>query len=328
MEIRAQHINDLQHQFYRTMSIHGVREQTRNGEVLRLPEPVTVILEKPWLCASLCRKRDANPFFHMAEALYMLANKNCVRDLAFFAKNIAQYSDDGKTFNAFYGERAISTWGNQIAAVILELTRHPNSRRAVIQLWHPLDLYRDTKDKACNTQIVFDIKDNRLTMYTFNRSNDAIWGGVTGANVVHFPMFQQYIAAHLKIRPGKWYHHSVNMHVYLNNPKWDRLLDAAIEDKTTPCTVNGHVEMDQLMLQHDIAALVSWVSMSIDKLGKDDLHKFLPTNDWVSKVAFPMMNTYMLHKLNRKDEALKKVGAIRDANWSRACKRWLVRRYA
>lgn len=214
----------------------GVPNSSRNGNVLVVPEPVTICFEKPLEKVNFSQVRDANPFFHLMESMVMLAGINNVDLLSVFAKNMKNFSDNGYTYNAFYGERLRRKWGDQLNAVIEELKKDPNTRQAVCQLWDPADLQRTTKDKACNMQIIFSIVDHKVRMTTINRSNDAIWGFVNGANIVHFAYFLEYVCCSLGLSAEKWFHFSNNFHVYTDNPKWDAL--SKLEDFPSfyPCT--------------------------------------------------------------------------------------------
>jgi hypothetical protein len=63
--------------------------------------------------------RDANPFFHFMEALWILAGRSDVEWLAQWLPSIADYSDDGVSFHGAYGMR-LNTHG-QLTQVIERL---------------------------------------------------------------------------------------------------------------------------------------------------------------------------------------------------------------
>jgi len=132
---------------------------------------------------------------------------------------MAEYSDDGQVFNAPYGYRLRQLFtdeGNcnidQLDSVIQTLSKDPNSRQAVCQIWDVEDLEKTTKDKACNMSIVFRIRNGKLCMTVYNRSNDMIWGAY-GANVVQFSMIQEYVAAHLGLPLGEYTQVSNSYHI-------------------------------------------------------------------------------------------------------------------
>src|SRR3989304_1089903 len=83
----------------------GSRGESRNGSVLVMDEPVTTVYERPRERVIFWNERDANPFFHFYEGLWMLGGRNDVKSLTRFVKRMESYSDDGKTFHGAYGYR-------------------------------------------------------------------------------------------------------------------------------------------------------------------------------------------------------------------------------
>src|SRR5580692_11203956 len=68
-------------------------------------EPFITVYSKPQEYVLFNRDRDANPFFHFMESLWILAGNSDVSTLAKYNGQIAQFSDDGKVFHAPYGYR-------------------------------------------------------------------------------------------------------------------------------------------------------------------------------------------------------------------------------
>jgi thymidylate synthase len=155
----------------------------------------------------------------------MLAGRRDVEFLDYFNSKMKNYSDDGETFNAAYGHRARRAWGfDQLARVVQVLIKDTDTRQAVVQLWDPNDLGADTVDKACNMSMVFQSNKFNLDLTVYNRSNDLVYGGVTGANPVHFSYFQQYVADTIGLQMGTLTFVSTNAHVYTElYPHWERM---------------------------------------------------------------------------------------------------------
>ena len=225
--ITANNVNDALFQGLRLMKAQGVAVPSRNGMTLELPAPVTTVYKNPAQRVLVSSARDANPFFHFMESLWILAGRDDVKFLSEFNKRMVDFSDDTKTFNAAYGYRLRNQFndsGNcdldQIEEVIDILTNDPNSRQAVCQIWDSADLNKDTRDKACNMSIVFRMRNQRLDMTVFNRSNDMIWGAY-GANVVQFSMIQEYVAASLGVNMGTYSQVSNSFHVYTEGAAGD-----------------------------------------------------------------------------------------------------------
>ena len=216
MEINTRNANTLFSDMFRHLSEHGVPSGSRNGRVLRFPEPVLTTVRNPAERVLLHRGRDANPVFHLMEAIWMLAGRQDVAFLSLFNSTIHQYSDDGQVFNAAYGYRWREHFGvDQLAHVIHTLEADPGSRQAVIQMWDAGDLVKQTKDKACNTQLMFEILDGALNMTVINRSNDMYYG-YCGANIVHMTILQEFVASALGVKLGAYRTFSTNLHLYLD----------------------------------------------------------------------------------------------------------------
>ena len=329
MQITAQNTNDLQAKVYPLIRDHGVPVNTRNGPALRMPGVTTITLEKPWQRVNFSAVRDANPFFHLIESCAMLAGQvgNNVALLSYFAKNMLLFTDDGQTYNAFYGSRSRHTFGDQVAGVVKELQANPESRQAVINLWDPDDLWYYTKDKACNLCMIFDVQDGKLCMTTFNRSNDAIWGGVTGANVVLLSFFQEYVACALGLQMGPWNHSSANLHVYLNNPKWP-----AIADDTSPLP-EVYEEGGWLFQDKDWTKFDSTLHSFIGDLTEAVLDHPPMTmvadlfdNWFIDRVALPYSMAYMAWKQGKKQLAYSLLWQVRSPDWRLAGLLWFKRR--
>ncbi len=215
MELVVRNVNQAFSEiFWKLKGLNLAPEQTRNGPAIAFPGLVTTVYKKPIERVLFHAGRDANPVFHLMESIWMLAGRDDVGFLTQFNRRMGSFSDDGKRFNAAYGYRWRTSFGfDQVDSVIKLLRREPNSRQAVVQIWDSSDLLRDTKDKACNTQIVFDIRNGGLNMTVFNRSND-IWWGAYGANAVHFSVLQELVASAVGSPIGEYRQVSNNFHLY------------------------------------------------------------------------------------------------------------------
>jgi hypothetical protein len=216
MEIVVRNVNALFAEMFWKLKVCGIKSDSRNGEVVRFPEPVLTRVRYPVERVLFHQERDANPVFHLMEAIWMIAGRNDVGFLQQFNSRIERYSDDGYTFNSAYGHRWSTHFGlDQVIEVIKLLEKDPDTRQAVIELWDPADLTKKTKDKACNTQVMFEIVNRHLNMTVINRSND-MWYGYAGANIVHFTFLQEFVASALDISVGEYRTFSNNLHLYLN----------------------------------------------------------------------------------------------------------------
>jgi len=231
--VEAMGVNDALREGLELIQRRGVPRPSRNGPVLEVPEPVTTAYSRPTERVLFSPARDANPFFHLFEALWMLEGRRDVRFPQTLVKRMANYSDDGVNFHGAYGFRWRGFFGDdQIKAIITILRSDPDSRRAVLTMWDPLsDLgHGFSKDLPCNTHVYFKLRTadrqptfttrKQLDMTVCNRSNDMVWGAY-GANAVHMSMLQEYIANKLEADVGLYHQVSDSFHVYLEGPGGD-----------------------------------------------------------------------------------------------------------
>lgn len=218
-----------------------IHRESRNGPVIKFKGVTTVTYLNPTQRVLLNKARDANPFFHLYESLWMLNGQNDVASLDYFNSNMKNYSDDGVTFWGAYGYRWRKYFGyDQIEWIVEELRANPDSRRCVLQMWDggrtnedathmdtskpdepeaiegTGDLYVAThggKDVPCNISVVFEVEEGKLNMTVFNRSNDLVWG-MFGANLCHFSILQEYVANLLDVHVGIYNQCSSNLHIY------------------------------------------------------------------------------------------------------------------
>lgn len=228
MEIRVRNVNDAVAEGLWRMKTSGIREESRNGAVLVLPEPLLTTYEHPTERVLFWPERDANPIFHLMESLWMLAGRDDVRFVEYFNSRMRGFSDDGVTLNGAYGHRWRHRFGvDQLRLLIEHLIAEPYTRRAVLTMWGPQeDLLKVgvSSDVCCNTQAFFDRRAGRLNMTVLNRSNDLIWGAY-GANAVHFSMLQEFIAAAIGDAVGEYRQFSNNMHLYTELYDYGKYVD-------------------------------------------------------------------------------------------------------
>lgn len=215
--INAVNVNDAYRQGMLYLSEAPV-VQTRNGPARRSPLPVTTLYTHPMQKVLFDPQRDANPFFHLFESLWMLAGRNDLATLTYFLPRFAEYSDDGETLHGAYGYRWREYNGlhihDQLRTAASMLRKDPESRRVMIQMWNAdIDLGARSKDIPCNTIAKLDVRDGKMMLYVFNRSNDIIWG-CYGANAVHFGFLLEYMAAMTGTEPGHYYQISTDYHAY------------------------------------------------------------------------------------------------------------------
>ncbi len=305
------------------MSMSGKPEHSRNGEVLTIQEPLTVTVKNPLNRVLLDPVRQANPYFHVMEFIWMMAGSNDPNWIKAFNSRFQEYADTNNEHNTpiihgAYGHR----WRNhfnldQIHAAADMLEYNPETRRVVISMWDGnSDLHTNHNDLPCNTHIYLRVTEGKLNMTVCNRSNDVVWG-MTGANAVHMTMLHELIALAADIPIGKYIVFTNNAHFYTTAlPNAKELLD--VRYPVLP-TDNNYGFYEGVPLLAEGEDMVDFFEDSVDFIsGSPKHHKF--KCNWFDAVARPMYWAYMERLRGRSGE--QSVELIKDLNWRTACEKW------
>lgn len=323
MELVVRNVNEAFAQAFWKFKVLNLKpEQTRNGPALVHPEMVTTVYTCPAERVLFHAGRDANPVFHLMESIWMLAGRRDVGFLTQFNRRMGDFSDDGKLFNAAYGFRWRNHFGrDQLDEVIKLLRRDPATRQAVVQIWDSADLGRKTRDKACNMQVVFDIRGDRLNMTVFNRSND-MWWGAYGANAVHFSALQEVVAAAVERRMGVYRQVSNNFHLYTElynaQPYLSAPPDPAEYDHYSAGTVRPH----PMLLNSEYKLFITECEMFCEEPFNTRLRY---ANPFFEQVARPMALAAQARRSHSGDGRYH-AKAVRAEDWRRATLDWIDRR--
>lgn len=288
-------------------------------------EPVTTIYDNPWRRVLFCEVRDANPFFHLMEALWMLAGRDDADWIGQFSKNISKYAESSGHFHGAYGRRWLEPI-NQLYRLGKHLKRNPDSRRAVLTMWNPLsDLDADKKDLPCNTHIYFKVRDGKLHMTVCCRSNDIIWG-CYGANAVHFSVLQEYMARTIGCEMGPYIHVSDSWHYYTDNPTWKKLKIGAAYGEEDYYAGHGYVPSRIAATAVVNGSVEAWEE-DLDVFFSDYWDDRVAYNDiFFSRTAVTMRDAWRCYKRGDMNTALHLAQNIASPDWCVACTRWLQRR--
>jgi len=298
----------------------------RGLRTMEFGEPVTTVYTHPTERVLFDPARDANPFFHLMEALWIIAGRRDVKFIANFLPSIAEFSDDGEEFNAAYGFRLREHFGlDQIKRVINLLRKDPDSRRAYFVIADPLDLSYHTKDVPCNVAVFFKLRDHQLNMLVANRSNDVVWGAY-GANAVQFSMLQELVAAGIGAEVGTYTQVSDSFHVYTDNPKVQNLLKGGV--MTRDPYASGDATTYPLMGPGGNTDL--WVDEAEDWVEAYP-EVLVPCDPYFREVVSPMVRAFNAHRrlkdTKRALEIIETSPAYLDkVDWLVAAHAWLTRR--
>lgn len=212
--------------------LHYGEELAPRGKRIREMRPSVIEFTDPRDRIVQLEGRHLNVFFHAAEAIWVALGRSDVEFLTMFNKNMATFSDDGVYFNAPYGER-LRSWGkndangdirnpiDQLYSVYRLLQDDEHTRQATAVIGDPR--YDNAnyalsggRDVACNREIFFKVRNNKLDITVTNRSSDINWG-LFAANLPVFTTLQELVASWLSIEPGTYTQLSDSVHAYLDD---------------------------------------------------------------------------------------------------------------
>lgn len=309
MELTVKDVPEMYAEMMIFMRMRGVLEDSRNGPVLTLPEPLTVTVLQPKIRANIDPLRNCNPFFHLMEFVWMMSGSNELEWIQQFNKGFKEYAEDDGRFWGAYGYRWRKHFGlDQVQQAVEMLRADPTNRRVVIGMWDPkVDLGANVRDLPCNTHIYLRIVDDELDFTVCNRSNDVIWG-MTGANAVHMTMLQELMANAIGVDVGKYRVFTNNAHVYTELPNVEKMLE------TTHAEYVNYVGWDHCKLLQPTESLSVFLK---------DCEVFVSGGGpygckWIHDVACPVRE----HWQHRDPTS----NWIADSEWAQACNLWLQRK--
>lgn len=309
---------------------HWRKVSPRGMETIEWKGVFTTVYEKPCERVLFSDARDANPYFHFFEALWILAGREDVEFLAQFNPKMRDYSDDGVIFHAPYGHRLRATQGfDQIDKVIEVLKNDHDTRQAVLQIW---DAKSDliwakgntvSKDVPCNDLIFLKIRDDGLNISVCCRSNDVLWGAY-GANAVQFSTLQEFIARAVGVKIGTYAQISDSFHIYTDNDAYKRLLEKPYSHDTYMQESMKPFPLMDGKWNHKawIKQLKEFINDPIHCHDNPEMY-----DAYFHAVALPMWESWVKYKAKDYDSALKILDVHCSAyDWSTASQQWIIRR--
>ena len=116
---------------------------------------------------------------------------------------------------------------DQIAQLLEDLRKRPDSRRHIVSAWNPAllpDESRSPRENAaaglqalppCHTMFQFHVADGRLSCQLYQRSADVFLG--VPFNIASYALLTMMIAQVVGLKPGDFVHTFGDVHIYLNH---------------------------------------------------------------------------------------------------------------
>lgn len=159
------------------------------------------------------------------ELLWYLSGIDKTEFITKYSKFWKNISDDGVHANSAYGKYIFGSMNIKGEGVNYDntidcctqwdwckqlLMKDRYTREAVINI-KPVQMY-DTKDVVCTIALNFYIRNDKLHLTTYMRSNDVIKG--LSYDVFMFTFLQELMAAELGVELGEYHHVTTNVHLY------------------------------------------------------------------------------------------------------------------
>jgi thymidylate synthase len=118
----------------------------------------------------------------------------------------------GKQWRSWPGSDGSSI--DQIAKVVAEIRRNPNSRRLIVSAWNPADVDRMALP-PCHCLFQFNVADGALSCQLYQRSADVFLG--VPFNIASYALLTVAVAQVTGYKPGTFIHSLGDAHLYLNH---------------------------------------------------------------------------------------------------------------
>jgi thymidylate synthase len=109
---------------------------------------------------------------------------------------------------------------DQMAEVLTEIRRNPDSRRLIVSAWNPADIPKMAL-APCHCLFQFNVADGKLSCQLYQRSGDVFLG--VPFNIASYALLTQMVAQVTGLAPGEFVHTLGDAHLYSNHLEQARL---------------------------------------------------------------------------------------------------------
>lgn len=200
--------------WYNLLSTDANNTKSRDGDVVGEVINAITVINDPTRCIMKSEIRKLPMRYCIGEMLWYLSGNRNLKEIQKYTKNWDRMSDDGKTVNSNYGYCIKHKFGfDQWEYVKNMLSDNPETRQAVIHIKTADNT--SSKDVNCTVCLQFLIRDNKLYLTVYMRSND-LWLGFP-YDVFQFTAMQILMSMELGIELGTYTHIDGSLHLYERN---------------------------------------------------------------------------------------------------------------
>lgn len=208
---RCKNADEAFEHWYKILSNMNIEHESRDGDVVGEVLNAITVIEDPTRCIMQNKIRNMPIRYAVGELLWYLSGNNNLSEIRKYTSAWDRMSDDGETVNSNYGYCIQHKYGfDQWEYIKDMLSKNPNSRQAVLHIKEANN--KSSKDVNCTVCCQFFIRDNKLYMTTYMRSND-IWMGFP-YDVFQFTAMQILLSMQLGVEIGTYTHIAGSLHMY------------------------------------------------------------------------------------------------------------------
>lgn len=187
------------------------QQTSRDGDVHSEVINAVTVIEDPTRSFVHSKVRNLPIRYAVGEMLWYMSGSNYLNGIQKYTTNWNRMSDDGVTVNSNYGWCIKNKFGfDQWEFIRDMLTKDQNTRQAVIHIKTADNT--PSKDVNCTVCLQFFIRDNKLYLTTYMRSND-LWMGFP-YDVFQFMNMQVLMSMELGLELGTYTHIAGSLHLY------------------------------------------------------------------------------------------------------------------
>jgi len=128
---------------------------------------------------------------------------------------------------------------DQIANLLIQLRKNPNSRRLIVSAWNPEEVDQMALP-PCHTMFQFYVADGRLSCQLYQRSADIFLG--VPFNIASYALLTLMVAQVVDLKPGDFVHTLGDAHLYHNHFEQAREQLSRLPKKLPTMWINPEVD--------------------------------------------------------------------------------------
>jgi len=216
-----------------------INSRNLNARELR---DVCLEIENPRAVLYNNKRRSSQYKYLAAELLWYFSGSNDTEFIKKYAKFWKQIENEDGTANSAYGYLLFNKKNRygltQYDWALSSLRDDQHTRQAILHFNLPEHQYFGCKDVVCTMYGIFHIRENKLYLSIYMRSNDCMWG--TPTDIAFFSMLHQQAYAHAQVyyphlQLGSLSHIANSYHVYSRHyDLLDEMLDHDFESVSFP----------------------------------------------------------------------------------------------